>query len=83
MLACLGSKAILGAGGVRKNAASGQGAGLNGEAVNEDAGLVEGHAYSILDAKELGLIPGLKLGGGLLGQARTAMGMRIWPSAWA
>ena len=28
------------------------------------------HAYSILDARELGLIPGLGLGNGLLGQTK-------------
>jgi len=88
VLAYLDNDSVLAAGGVRKNAASVAGGGLNSEAVNEDAGLVEGHAYSILDAKELGLIPGLQLGGGLLGQkrlikVRNPWGQFEWKGAWA
>lgn len=63
-------------------------AGLNGEQTNDAAGLVGTHAYSILDARELGLIPGLKLGGGLLGQTRlirlrNPWGSYEWKGAWS
>ena len=44
--------------------------GLNGEQLNEAAGLVGTHAYSILDARELGLLPGVSFSSGLLGQTR-------------
>jgi len=88
VLAYLQNDSILGAGGVKKNANSVAGGGLNNEAVNEDVGLVEGHAYSIIDAKELGLIPGLNLGGGLLGQkrlikVRNPWGAFEWKGAWS
>ena len=46
--------------------------GLNGEQLNDAQGLVGTHAYSILDARELGLIPGLSLGAGLLGQTKLS-----------
>ena len=36
------------------------------------------HAYSILDARELGLIPGLNLGRGLLGQQRLVQLRNPW-----
>ena len=62
--------------------------GLNGEQLNEAHGLVGGHAYSILDARELGLIPGLSLGGGVLGQTRLVRlrnpwGEYEWKGAWS
>jgi len=62
--------------------------GLNGEQLNDAAGLVGTHAYSILDAKELGLIPGLSFGGGLLGQTRlirlrNPWGSYEWKGAWS
>ena len=62
--------------------------GLNGEQTNDAAGLVGTHAYSILDARELGLIPGLSLGGGLLGQTRlirlrNPWGSYEWKGAWS
>ena len=41
-------------------------------------GLVGTHAYSILDARELGLIPGLNLGAGLLGQTRLVKLRNPW-----
>ena len=78
--------------------------GLNGEELNEAAGLVGTHgirwgrtrvshaastdrrhaldsgrtAYSILDARELGLIPGLGLGNGLLGQTKLIKLRNPW-----
>lgn len=51
---------------------------LAGEQVNDSAGLVGTHAYSILDARELGLIPGLNLGAGLLGQTRLIKLRNPW-----
>ena len=62
--------------------------GLNGEQLNEAAGLVGTHAYSILDARELGLIPGMNLGAGLLGQTRlirlrNPWGSYEWKGAWS
>jgi len=73
-----------------KNMGSGGGNsdGLNGEQLNEAAGLVGGHAYSILDAKELGLLPGVSFGGGLLGQTRLVRlrnpwGNYEWKGAWS
>ena len=58
------------------------------EQLNEAHGLVGGHAYSILDARELGMIPGLSLGGGLLGQTRLVRlrnpwGEYEWKGAWS
>ena len=55
----------------------GNSGGLNGEQLN-DNGLVGTHAYSILDARELGLIPGLNIGGGLLGQTRLVKLRNPW-----
>jgi len=62
--------------------------GLNGEQLNEAAGLVGTHAYSILDARELGLLPGVSVGGGLLGQTkliklRNPWGRYEWKGAWS
>lgn len=62
--------------------------GLNGEQLNDAAGLVGTHAYSILDARELGLIPGLTIGAGLLGQTkliklRNPWGKYEWKGAWS
>ena len=62
--------------------------GLNGEQLNDAAGLVGTHAYSILDARELGLIPGLSLGAGVLGQTRlirlrNPWGSYEWKGAWS
>ena len=54
--------------------------GLNGEQLNDAEGLVGTHAYSILDARELGLIPGLNLGAGLLGQTRLIKLRNPWGS---
>jgi calpain-15 len=64
------------------------GSGLNGEDVSDALGLVVGHAYSILDVRELGLIPGLNLGAGLLGrtkliQLRNPWGVFEWKGAWS
>lgn len=88
VLKYLDAKCILGAGGVRNDDSSAGGAGLNGENVNKERGLVEGHAYSILEARELGLIPGLGIGGGLLGQVkllklRNPWGAFEWKGAWS
>ena len=88
VLRYLDAKCILGAGGVRKDDSSADGVGLNGENVNEVRGLVEDHAYSVLEARELGLIPGLRLGGGLLGQVkliklRNPWGAFEWKGAWS
>ena len=52
--------------------------GLNGEQLNDAEGLVGTHAYSILDARELGLIPGLALGNGVLGQTRLIKLRNPW-----
>ena len=73
----------MGAGGAVPNSG-----GLNGEQLNDAAGLVGTHAYSILDARELGLIPGLTLGAGLLGQTkliklRNPWGKYEWKGAWS
>lgn len=46
------------------------GGGLNGEDLDTTRGIVGGHAYSILSARELGLIPGLSALGGLLGKTK-------------
>ena len=64
-----------------------EGGGLNGEQLN-DNGLVGTHMYSILDARELGLIPGFDIGGGLLGQTklvkmRNPWGKYEWKGAWS
>ena len=60
------------------------GGGLNGEQLNEDVGLVGTHAYSILDAKELGLIPGVSvLGSTKLVQLRNPWGSYEWKGAWS
>ena len=64
------------------------GSGLNGEDVSEKLGLVAGHAYSILDVRELGFIPGLNLGNGALGrtkliQLRNPWGTFEWTGAWS
>ena len=61
---------------------------LNGEQLNDEQGLVGTHAYSILDARELGLIPGLTLGAGVLGQTRliklrNPWGSYEWKGAWS
>lgn len=66
----------------------GAGAGLNNEVVDEKTGLVAGHAYSILDARELGLIGGLGLGAGVLGKTklvrlRNPWGRFEWKGAWS
>jgi hypothetical protein len=73
-----------------KSSKSGKGNndGLNGEQLNDSAGLVGTHAYSILDARELGLIPGLSLGAGVLGQTRlirlrNPWGKYEWKGAWS
>jgi len=71
-------------GGKKKGAANGRG--LNGEAL-DDNGLVGTHMYSILDAQELGAIPGLRLGG-LLGttrliRLRNPWGRFEWKGAWS
>ena len=63
------------------------GVGRRGEAT-ADNGLVGTHAYSVLDAVELGLIPGLKIGSGLLGQTRLVKlrnpwGSYEWKGAWS
>jgi len=62
--------------------------GLNGEQLNDAEGLVGTHAYSILDARELGLIPGLNMGAGLLGQTRliklrNPWGRYEWKGEWS
>jgi len=62
--------------------------GLNGEQLNDAEGLVGTHAYSILDARELGLIPGLALGNGVLGQTRliklrNPWGRYEWKGEWS
>jgi hypothetical protein len=72
--------------GVTKNAPNA--GGLNGEQLNDAAGLVGTHAYSILDARELGLIPGLNLGNGMLGQKqliklRNPWGRYEWKGEWS
>ena len=74
-------KAIDAGGGVNND-------GLNGEQLNDAAGLVGTHAYSILDARELGLMPGLSFGSGLLGQTRLIQlrnpwGRYEWKGAWS
>jgi hypothetical protein len=71
-----------------KKGGKGNNDGLNGEQLNDSAGLVGTHAYSILDARELGLIPGLSLGGGVLGQTRlirlrNPWGKYEWKGAWS
>ena len=71
LVSCSGG-AQMGAGG-----GGGNSGGLNGEQLN-DNGLVGTHAYSILDARELGLIPGLNIGGGLLGQTRLVKLRNPW-----
>ena len=84
------AKGLLAASGGKQMGSGGGGAnsgGLNGEQLN-DNGLVGTHAYSILDARELGLIPGLSLGGGVLGQTRLVKlrnpwGCFEWKGAWS
>ena len=84
------AKGLLSASGGAQMGSGGGGAnsgGLNGEQLN-DNGLVGTHAYSILDARELGLIPGLSLGGGVLGQTRLVKmrnpwGRYEWKGAWS
>ena len=85
------AKGLVGASGGAQMGGGGNAAnsgGLNGEQLNEDVGLVGTHAYSVLDARELGLIPGLRLGGGLLGQTRLVQlrnpwGNYEWRGAWS
>jgi len=79
------ANALLAASGVQD--VGGNSEGLNGETVDHKGGLVAGHAYSILDARELGLIPGLGAGG-LLGKTklirlRNPWGTFEWKGAWA
>jgi hypothetical protein len=58
--------------------------GFNGEQLNEDVGLVGTHAYSILDARELGLIPGLSaFGATKLVKLRNPWGSYEWKGAWS
>ena len=93
LLNYVGDKSLVAASGGKemgRNIAAGDAnaGGLNGEQLNDAAGLVGTHAYSILDAKELGLIPGLSFGGGLLGQTRlirlrNPWGSYEWKGAWS
>jgi len=80
------ARALLAASGVEDS--SGNKDGLNGESVDHKGGLVGGHAYSILDARELGFIPGVGFGGGLLGKTkliklRNPWGEFEWTGAWS
>ena len=68
------ARALLAASGVEDS--SGNKDGLNGESVDHKGGLVGGHAYSILDARELGFIPGVGFGGG---EASGAPPRRLLP----
>jgi len=83
------AKGLLGASGVEVSQSDAKkvGGGLNGEDLDESVGLVAGHAYSILEARELGLIPGLSLGAGVLGRTklvhlRNPWGAFEWKGAW-
>ena len=74
-------------GGQDMGSGSNNNGGLNGENM-DDNGLVGSHAYSILDARELGLIPGLSLSAGLLGKTklirlRNPWGQFEWKGAWS
>merc|ERR1719440_1596823 len=83
------AEALLAAGGLREEGAASKASkkkGLNGEDI-ADSGLVQGHAYSILNAVELSTLPGLNLGGALgatkLVQLRNPWGSFEWQGAWS
>ena len=83
LLGASGGKDMSGEQGGKGN----DGAGLNGESV-DDNGLVGTHLYSILDARELGLIPGLSrlprvLGKTKLIRLRNPWGKFEWKGAWS
>jgi hypothetical protein len=63
------------------------GGGLNGESLTSN-GLVALHAYSVLDARELGLLKGTSLASGVLGRTRLVRlrnpwGSYEWKGAWS
>ena len=83
----IAADSLLSASGDDKSMGASGSKGLNGEAVEQAMGLVAGHAYSILDARELGLIPGLSLSG-VLGKSklirlRNPWGTFEWKGAWS